>query len=117
MFIIKIQTERPQARADRDRFYLLQLRYRLVALLQTVVGNAGAHMMNVMKTDVARYPLQQLRQLVIRSPFHSNPPGIPLIMARPVYPLELMLNVEQPESQRRSQNQNRKLGQKISLEA
>ena len=64
LFIIQVQAERPQALGQSQRLDRLQLRYRIVALLQMIVGNAGPDMVNMMNADVAGRPLQQPWQLI-----------------------------------------------------
>ena len=69
---------------------------RLMATLEIIIRNARAQMMNMVETDVAGKPLQNLRQLVERATLQSGSREIPLVTALPVNPLELMLHVKQP---------------------
>jgi len=95
----------------------LKFRYFFVALLEMIVGDAGPDMMDVMKADVARSPLEQLRQLIIGSSLHGNPPRIPVVVPCPIYPFELVLVVEQPYAESCGQYQHRQLHQEVGLES
>src|SRR6202161_3449586 len=72
LFVPETGGQRFQARKQRHRLHLPEQRFDLVTSLQIVVGNARAQMMNVMKADIAREPLQNLRQLVERAAPHRR---------------------------------------------
>ena len=57
-FVPEPESKRFQTRQEGDRFYSLKDRICLMTLLQVVIGNAGAQVMNVMESDVAGKPLQ-----------------------------------------------------------
>ncbi len=56
-----------QARHHGDRFNLLEERIGAVAFFQVVIGDTRAQMVNMMKTDVARKPLQYAGQFIKRA--------------------------------------------------
>src|SRR2546423_606046 len=98
LLVEKPEGERSQAREQRQRFHLLKERFRLVALLQVVIGNARAQMVNVMKANVAREPLEHFRQFVERAAMQRRGRIVPVPAAFPIDILELMLHIKQPYS-------------------
>jgi hypothetical protein len=58
LFIPKTETERFQAAEQRDGPHALKQPIGFMAPLQVIVGNPRAQMMEVMKPNVAREPLQ-----------------------------------------------------------
>src|SRR6202789_3576718 len=83
-----------QTRGQRNWLDLREEFIRVVTLLQVVVGNEGAQMVDMMKTDIAREPLQDSRQLIERAALQCGFRVIPLVAALPVSPFKLMLYVE-----------------------
>ena len=65
-----------------------------MARLQVVVGDTRAEMVDVMIADVAREPLQQAGQLVIRTAGHRGHRIIPLFVPLPINPFILMLHIK-----------------------
>src|SRR5882672_145611 len=98
LFIPETEGERFEAGKQRDRLHRLKQRLRFVALLQVIIRNPRAEMMNVMKPDVARKPLQHLGQFVERTALQRRPGVIPVVATFPVNVLELMLHVKQPHA-------------------
>src|SRR4051812_29397203 len=80
-FVPQPEGERLQAADERNRFHALKQRLGLVAPLEVVIGNARAQVMDVMKSDVARKPLQDPRQFVKRTAFECRRRVIPLLAA------------------------------------
>src|SRR5689334_7703110 len=74
-------------------------------------------MMKVMKSNVAREPLQDFGQFVERTPFERRRGVIPVIAMLPIGCFKLMLHVEQPEPGGTSDEEHRELNEQISLEA
>ena len=64
LLIPEPEGEEFEAGEQRDGRHALEQRLRLVAPLQIVIGNLRAQMMNVMKPDVARKPLENPGQFV-----------------------------------------------------
>jgi hypothetical protein len=60
LFIPQSQRSRFQTGKQSDRFYFREQRVGFVAPLQIVVRYPRAQMMDVMKADVAREPLENL---------------------------------------------------------
>jgi len=52
-FIVKTYSQRLEACTDGQRFDCMERRDVIVALLQIVIGNRGARVMNAMQTNVA----------------------------------------------------------------
>src|SRR5688500_11417006 len=98
LLVPEAKPERSQAGYQRDGRDLLKQPVALVTSLQVVVGNARAQVVDVMKADVARQPLQHLRQLVVGAAAQCGRRVVPVVAAFPINAIELMLHVEQPES-------------------
>src|SRR3954464_314608 len=88
-----------------------------MTLLQMIIGNARAEMVNMMKTNVAREPLQDLGQLVKRTPLKRGQRVIPLLAALPVDSLELVLDIEEPDTCRPGNRDRYQLQKQISFPA
>ena len=58
LFIPETEAECFEAGEQREGRHFLKQRLRFVAPLQIVIGDPGAQMMNMMKADAAREPLQ-----------------------------------------------------------
>ena len=97
-------------------FDLLEEEVSLMASLQIVIGNPRAQMMNVMKSDVAREPLQDLGQFVERTALQRCRGVIPLAAAFPVNSFKLMLDIKQPHAGRTGHQHRRQLNYQVSLE-
>ena len=94
LLIVHIQPQGLEASADAEWSDRLQGGDLIITALQIVVGYPRADMMNVMHADMARNPLQDPGQLVMRAALQSGPQGIPCFVAGPIYPFELMLDVK-----------------------
>ena len=64
LFIPETEGKRFEAGEQRNGWHSLKQWFRFVAPLQIVIGNPRAQMMNVMESNVAREPLQDLGQFV-----------------------------------------------------
>ena len=73
-------------------------------------------MMYVMVTDIAGKPVQHFRQIVVGATFHRRLVEAPLRMLPPVGVFELMLDVEEPDTESAGQEGDGQLDQKESLE-
>lgn len=111
-----METQGFEASADVQGWYVFQDRYGITALLEVVVGDTGTDMVNVMKADVAGYPLEKPGQFVVGSSLQRRADRVPLVVACPVDAFELMLDVEEPDTEGRADEQNRQLHQEIGLE-
>src|ERR1700722_1983794 len=94
LFVPKTKRERLQAGEEGNRLDLGGDCGGGVTFLQMIVGDERAQMMNVMKSDVARKPLQDARQFIERAPLQCGLRVVPFIAALPIGALELMLHVK-----------------------
>ena len=100
-----------QAGEQRDGVHLLELRVLVVALLQRVVGDARAEVMNVVQADIAGEPPQQPGQLEIGAAAQSSRGEIPVGAVLPIGILKLVLNVKQPDADGAGQDSDGQLHQ------
>ena len=70
----------------------------------------------MVQPDVARYPLEHLRQLVVGRSLHGGVHGLPVLCPRPVGRIELVLNIEQPYASRAPYQDDGHLDQEIRLD-
>ena len=104
LFIPQAELDGFQARKEGDRFDLLKKRIGFVAPLQIVIWNARAQMVDVMEPDIARKPLQNLRQLVKRTALECRCRKTPIVTPAPnKHLLKLMLDVERARPPRHRQ--------------
>ena len=64
LFIPQAVSEGFQAGEQSDGFDALKERFRFMTFLEVIVGNARTQMMDVMKANIAREPLQHFGQLI-----------------------------------------------------
>lgn len=102
------QKHRLETRRNRDFEYVVELRILVVDLFQTIIGDSRRQMVNVVEADVAREPLQKFRQFVERTSLHRSADEAPFVIGFPIGMLELMLNVEKPNSRARRDVEHRK---------
>ena len=67
LLVPKTEGEGFEAGEQRDGLHGLEQRFGFVTFLQVVIRNPRAEMMDVMKSDAAREPLQHLGQFVERA--------------------------------------------------
>ena len=77
---------------------LLEEGFCMVTFFQTVVGNTGAEVVDVVETDISGEPLEDFRQLVIRTAFERGGGKVPVVMTCPINILELVLDIKHPDS-------------------
>ena len=65
-----------------------------MAGLEVVVGNAGTQMVDVMNTDVAGEPLEDLWQFVEGAALEGGGGVVPVFTALPIDVLELVLDIK-----------------------
>ena len=81
---------------------ILEERMGMVAALQVVVGNSGVQVVDVVVADVSRKPLEDPREVVVAASGHGGGRVVPILTGGPIRVLELVLDVEQPETKERS---------------
>src|SRR5512138_2350193 len=82
-----------------------------MALFQLVVRDLRAEVVDMVKADITREPLQDFRQFIEGAALHTCREEIPIGMTLPVARGKVMLNIEQPDTGRSSDQQNGKLDQ------
>src|SRR6185503_11292517 len=87
----------------------------IIAFGQVVVGDLGAQMMDVMKTDVAREPLQEKRQFVKGTALQARLYKFPAFVPIPVGRVEVVLHVEKPNPDRGADHQDWQLYHEVCL--
>src|SRR5215208_3633918 len=117
LLVPEVKRQATQAGPQSDGLDLLEQPLALVALLQVVVGNPRAQMMDVMEADIAREPLQQAGQLVEGAAAQSRSRVVPVLAALPVRIFELVLHVEQPDARGACYQQDYRLNQQIRRKA
>ena len=85
----------------------------VIAFGQVVIGDLGAQVMDVMKTDVAREPLQEKRQLVKGTALQARLYKFPAFVPIPVGRVEIVLDVKEPDPNRGADYQDWQLYHEI----
>ncbi len=85
--IPKMKPGRVQAAPERDGLHILENRMRSVTSLQIIIGDAGAEVMDVVKANIAREPLESLGQTVERTALERGNCVIPCVSRAPSTPL------------------------------
>ena len=83
----------------------------IIAFGQIVIGDLGAQVMDVMKTDIPTEPLQDDRQFIEGTALQPCLDKFPAFMVVPVGWVKVVLNVEEPDPDRRTDHKNRQLYQ------
>ena len=86
-----------------------------MAFLQMIVRDRRAQVMDMMKADVPRKPLQYFRQLVERTSLERSSAVIPISTALPMNIFELVLHVKQPHACRPGNSDYNHVKRKISF--
>ena len=81
---------------------ILEEGVRMVAALQVVIGNTWVEVVDVVVADVSGEPLKDSRKVVVAASSHGGGRVVPVVTGGPVRVLELVLDVEQPETEKRS---------------
>src|SRR5580698_8595084 len=89
-----------ETRQQRDGFDSPEVRVRLMTALEIVVRDARIQMMNMMEANIAGKPLQDPGELIKGTALQRRACIVPILASRPVHALELMLNVEEPYTDR-----------------
>ncbi len=96
--VVEAQAQRPQALGQRQLVHLLEHGLLAEALREPVIGDRRAQVMDMVKADVAGEPVQNSRQRIHRAALQRDRHVIASIAALPVDPVELVLDVEQPDT-------------------
>ena len=113
LLVPEVKRQALQAGPQRDGLDLLEQPLALVAVLQVVVGNARAQMVDVVEADTGREPLQHAGQLVEGAAAQRRRRVIPVVAALPVGVFELMLHVEEPNARGARHQQDYRLNQQV----
>src|SRR6476660_5696270 len=84
---------------------------------QPIVGNAAAKMMNVLDANVGTEPPKHRREVVIRGAAQRRFVQVPAAIFAPEGLLELVLHIEQPHTESRSEKHDRQVDKKESFDA
>jgi hypothetical protein len=117
LFIPQVEAQGFQAGAQGDRLDALKELMRVVALLQIIIGNARTQVMNMVKANVAREPLQNFRQFVERTALEGRRGEVPFARAFPVGVFKLVLDIEHPDADGAAHGGNRQLDEQVGFEA
>ena len=66
----------------------------VVALLQLVVGNPWAEVMDMMETDIPGEPLQDLGKFIERTTVQAGVEELPIWVTFPIGRVKVMLNIK-----------------------
>jgi hypothetical protein len=94
------EAQAPEAPLERQATDPAQLRVLAKRLAEPVAGDPAAQMMDVMDADVRREPAQHGRQIIVRAAVQRAGVEVPVRAPLPVGVLELMLDIEQPDTGR-----------------
>src|SRR5690348_3755768 len=109
------QRQPPTSHAFAERYPFrdaVQLRSEVETSLQAVIRNSAAQVMNMVQADIAAEPLQDGRQLEIGAAAERRGVEVPVSFLVPICVFELVLDVEQPISDPRSDDHHRQIGRK-----
>src|SRR5579863_9658424 len=98
LLVPETKSERLEARQQRDRLDCLEVGIGVMTSFEMVVRNARTQVMNMMEADIAGEPLQEFGQFVKRAALERRRGVIPILGARPVSALELVLHIEEPKA-------------------
>jgi len=108
LFIVQTQGKRFEAGSYGQRLHMEQWVF-VITLGQVVVGDLGAQVMDMMKSDVPAEPLQDERQFVEGTALQSRFCEFPTIIVIPIGGVKVVLNVEKPNPDRGTDHDNRQL--------
>ena len=74
---------------------------------QPVIGDTAAQMMNVVNADIGGEPAQEARQGIVRAAVKRNLLQVPSSVVGPYGILELVLDIEQPDTDRGREQHDR----------
>ena len=76
---------------------------------QTIERNPAAEMVYMMKADIGREPAQDDGKVVVRTAVNGRFKYVPGFVPRPKRVLELVLNIEQPDTERSTDERDRQM--------
>ena len=85
----------------------MEQRVFVIAPGQVVVGDLGAQVMDVMKTDVPSEPLQDERKFIKGTALQPCLYKFPAFVVIPIGRIKIMLNVEKPDPNGCADHENR----------
>jgi len=91
--IPKVKERRLQALANSEGLDGSHFRRFVIAPLQIIIGDSRSNVVNVMIAYVARKPLEQPGQSIVRATLHRNADRVPFFMTGPEHAVELVLKV------------------------
>ena len=111
LLVPETEGEGLEARKKGDRFDALKERFGFMASFQIVIRDAGAEMVNMVKTNVPREPLEHFGKLVKRTPFQGGAFVVPFVAALPIDAFKLVLDVKKPNPGRSARYSDDQLNQ------
>ena len=102
---------------DGDPRHALELRILIQALLEPVVRNSSAEVVDVMDPDAGCDPLERLGEHEMRTPLETRLEVRPVGVLVPIRIFELVLYVEEPHTDNRREHEHRKVNQQSCFEA
>src|SRR6476646_3210307 len=110
-FLPQHESHTPETLKQRKPANAVQFRVVAQHERQSVTGDSAAQMMNVMNPNIGREPAQQAWQGVVRAAVKRHVLQIPGSVAGPFGILELVLDVEQPDTGRGRQQYDRQMNE------
>src|ERR1700730_85666 len=109
LFIPQGQPHAPQTLEQGDSSDGSELWMVAQHIRQAIARNSTAQVMDVVNADIRREPAQNTRQVIVRTAMDRSFVKTPGFIVGPGSILELVLDIEQPDTDRRGQNQDREL--------
>lgn len=97
----------PEALEQRKPPEGSKLRMTPQHLWQPVIRDSTAQMVDVVHPDIGGEPAQDARQIIVRTAVQCRLLGGPVVVVLPECILELVLDIEQPDAERRCEKRNR----------
>ncbi len=117
VLVPELQVDAPHGLPDREHGYLAKDLVLVVGALEVVVRNPRVEVVDVVQADVPAEELENLRQLQVRTALKCGLGVAPVIGALPVRVLELVLDVEQPDSGRAGEHRRRQPHEQQAVES
>src|SRR3984893_7775392 len=117
LFIPQGQPHAPQTLEQGDSSDGSELWMVAQHIRQAIAGNSTAQVMDVVNADVRREPAQDTRQVIVGTAMQRGFVKTPGLIEGPGRVLELVLDIEQPDADRCSQNHDRQMHQQERSDA
>ena len=78
---------------ERQRLHL-KSGVLVVTLLQLIIRDSRAKVMDMMETDISREPLQDLRKFIERTAIQTRVEKLPIRVTLPIGRVKVMLHIE-----------------------